>query len=282
LVKDKDYIDEPYYSSDSEYERAIDRAKKESMLNKKGESSAQAESASQGSKFQSEYQIKRDMLNLKLLEDKALQKAIQHNEFKMQLDRDNVENEVKLARLKPIKEEHDCIKYNINKIKQRLLDKGVNPDLYKEKSTQFTSNSSYTDSEGYSSVEEQKPVKRVKLAGNEDTKTFFMLPFTGSFSWVFSPALNLLFVFISVLFLYLMDFTGLDNLVIPFNLVQIMTLCLLLNSVMLVHKLYNIVIKLYNSYLNKDYFILYTNIYFTGVLFIYYLNIHSSIEIFYC
>jgi hypothetical protein len=176
---DKHNIDEPYYSSDSEFERDIERAKRESMLNKKAESSAQAESSSLGSKFKSDDPIESDMLNLKLLEDKALQKAIQHNDFKMQLDKDNVEDEVKLATLKPIKEEHDCIKYNINKIKQRLLDKGVNPDLNKDKSY---SNSSYTESEGYSSVDEQKPFKRVKLAGNEETKTFCILPFTGSFS----------------------------------------------------------------------------------------------------
>jgi hypothetical protein len=176
---DKHNIDEPYDSSEAEFERDIERAKRESLFIKKGESSAQAESSSQGSKFKSDDPIERDMLNLKLLEDKALQKAIQHNDFKMQLDKDNVEDEVKLATLKPIKEEHDCIKYNINKIKKRLLDKGVNPDLNKDKSS---SNSSYAESEGYSSVDEQKPFKRVKLTGNEETKTFFMLPFTGSFS----------------------------------------------------------------------------------------------------
>ena len=279
-ITDKNTTDEPYSDeSDSEYQRAIARAKNESLgLFKKGESS------SQGFKLQEEKDTNMDISTLKLLKDEALKKAKEHNKFKMQFDKENVPDDIKEDILKPMKQEYDYIQVSINKIQNRLYDKGIDPDLYTEQPSYSSSEGSYSDTDEYSSVEEEKQIKRVKFSDNNEGKPFFILPITLNFKYIFSPGFNVFFVVFAGLTLYMIDISFIPNFIIAFNinLTQLITLYLFIHLLRLIYKYYNTAFKLYYSYLNKDYLVIYSNICFTTILVITYFSPNIDTGIFYC
>jgi len=79
------------------------------------------------------------------------------------------------------------------------------------------------------------------------------------------------FVVIFGFILYLIELNIIPNLSVSFiNLTQLISLHLVINILMLIHKNYHTAVKLYNTYLKKDYCIICSNIYFTSILLVFY------------
>jgi hypothetical protein len=64
------------------------------------------------------------------------------------------------------------------------------------------------------------------------------------------------------------------------DLSQVLFLCLIVSLTKLIYKWYSVVITLYNHFLNKDYLIIYFNIYFFIVTILLYFSSNIDICIF--
>ena len=270
---------------DSDYERQLQWAKRESLrVSKRGESSKHNQN------IQPEYSTEtiREINTWNLLNKQAKSIAVKFNTQKIKLDNKNIPEDEKETVLKPIRLEHTCIKKHLDTLEKKLNNKNVNWNIYIEPISSPSNYSSSPDNSSYydSSDEKDRRVKRVKFS--DENKKLFIAPFGTSFLHVLSPIFNILFLIISCFILCLIESGVLDTLFIHFNLSMDVTqwiffgLCI--NSCMLVHRHSRKVLKLYDCYLNKDFFVIYTNIYFTILLLIYYLsvNMHLGVYIFFC
>ena len=277
---DKQNTDKHYQDQeDLDFIREIERAKLKSLglLSKKGESSAM------GAKSDG-YYINSDLNKLKSLKTEALDKAIEYNKLKQEFIEGGATESFQEEILNPFKEKYLNVKKDIDIIKQRLSNKGINVEYETEQVEYYSEEENYSSDDRYSSSsEENKRVKRIKFSDDNNNKPFFILPITFDFLYLLSPVLNMFFVVIFGLILYLIELDIIPNLIIPFiNLTQLISLYLLINILMLVRKNYHTAVKLYNAYLKKDYFIIYSNIYFTSILVVFYLSSNFDIGILYC
>lgn len=257
------------------YLQEIARAKWESAKQFK-----YGESSKDGAKL-GESNIDRDIDRVKSLTAESTVSAAEFNTLKMQLDKQGAREDIKEDILSPFMERHLSIIEEIATIKKDLSSKGIDlkdsPKIY-----EWSDHSS--DYSGYESdSEESRKDKRVKYSNN-DGEPFFVLPITVNLPFFAIPIFNILFVVISGLILYLIELGIIYNITLPFSitLTQLVTLYIYINFIMLIHRYYTNFFKLYNNYLNKNYLSLYSNIYFTTILLMFYFSTNIDTGIFYC
>jgi hypothetical protein len=231
--------------------------------------------------------------NWKTLKDQFKSKARLHNDIMLKLEKQNTKGKADIDKLTKYSEETKQLKLELSIVEKKLLQFGVDPSEqfnYQSESDTESDYSFYSSDTGlkrkYSSSDnsetrQNKTVKYLNPDNNKDMTPVFSIYKVGlNFSWI----VRFLSVIPSGIFLLVIHLNVFPNLTIPFiniNLTQLLTLYLIVSLVKWVYKLYNTIIIIYNSYLKKDYFILYTNFYLTSILIIVLLSNNLDIGIFY-
>ena len=196
-----------------------------------------------------------------------------HNDLKMKLDKQTVKSEEDLKLLSQYFKKCNELKLQKNSLEKVLMQHGIDP------SEQFGNSSSdlESSSSSYSSESSQdRSKKRVKYS-NVDNNLNFSL---GFILFNITPILRILSYIISAILLLVIHLNILPNLDLCFikiDLSQLLFLYLIVSLTKLIYKWYSVVITLYNHFLNKDYIIIYFNIYFSIVIILLYFSSNSDI-----
>ena len=128
------------------------------------------------------YSISSDLNNLKLLKAEALEKVIEYNKLKQEFIEGGATESFQEEILNPFKEKYFNVIKDIDIIKQRLSNRGINVESETEQVEYYSEEENYSDDGYFSSSEENKRVKRIKFSDdNNDNKSFFVLPITFDF-----------------------------------------------------------------------------------------------------
>jgi len=272
------YPDNNYDSdTDSEYQRQIQRAKFESLYaNKVGESSTSNQRGESSTSYRigesstsnkigesytsnktdeysqngSEYVPEnQDYLNhLAYLKDKSVKLAEHHNNLKIKLDDKDIPGDSK-NELVEIKGKHLETTKEIEVVKDILKNRGVEC----ESDNNYSSDEgSFENSEGSYSDNSNRPNKRVKFS-DEDNKHWLLLPITREFIFSFSPIIKIFLSFIGLFVLCLIDIELFEFYIYLIGNINLLIIYFIIYTFYLIYKQYHNCIKLYNSYLNKDY-----------------------------
>jgi len=249
----------PYYDSDSDYEKNIRLALDASLKPPKiGEPSSskvpQKETYLESTYNHSEVEAKVQLY--KYFKDEFLRYSRLHFNLKIKLVKE------------PTTKEKDSLFYYWEKanffkekktaVEQELLKQGINP------SAQFNSDSSSprgSSPEYESESSQDRSKKRVKYSNdkNIDSSLGFIL-------FNITPVLRLLScVFSAIFFVMCLILPDLDLSFFKIDLSQLLFTYLMFTVTKLIYKSYRVLASLYNHFLNKDYIIIYFNVYFSIV-----------------
>ena len=207
----------------------------------------------------------------KILKDRFDTIAIKHNLLREKVNKqttiDKQDTELLSQYLKETKE----LRGQISIIEDKLLKFGVDPQ------EQFGSGSpsdSDSNSSGYSTdTSEPRPTKRVKhLDPKNNTDMVLVFPIF-NFVVPFNFIIRFLSIILSWVFLLLVYLNILPNLMVPLidiSFIDLLSLYLIANLIKLVYKMYTTILILYNSYRNKDYVIIYANLFFSIIIILWY------------
>jgi hypothetical protein len=252
-------IPSPYPETDSEDERNIRRALEASLKPPKiGEPSTskvtQKETSPESTYNHSDAEAKVQLY--KDCNDEFLRYSRLHFNLKISLVKE------------PTTKEKDSLCYYLEKanyfkqkkttVEQELMKQGIEP------SAQFSSKSSSlrgSSSEYESESSQDRSKKRVKYSNdkNIDSSLGFIL-------FNITPVLRLLScVFSAIFFLMCLILPDLDLSFVKIDLSQLLFTYLMFSVTKLIYKSYRVATTLYNHFLNKDYMIIYFNVYFSIV-----------------
>jgi hypothetical protein len=215
-------------------------------------------------------------------------KQKQFNILKIKAEK-NPLNEKENKLLSEYKNNCNELRIKKNKLEETLLEHGINPsEQYANKissdessSEVGSSYSSYSSNSNQSSnSSNSRSKKRVKYSDADNNIDYSL----GLVVFNISPVLRLLLSLFSAIFLLVLDFNILlkvDLVFINIELSQLLFLYLIVNIIKLIYRGYINFITLYNNYLNKDYMVIYFNIYYSIVIILLYLTSNSDIYILY-
>ena len=270
--------------TDSEYEEDTRKAITLSLQESKGESSK-----TRLSKEHSSVGFDIDRLSIyiqdwKTSDDTFLKYAKLYNNLKIKLDKQTVKSEKDVKLLSQYLNESNVFKVKRDRIEKTLIEQGINPsEQFSIKDNSDTeSNSSFNSSDKTQSSDnsQSRSRKRVKYS-NVNNNLDFPLVFI-SFNLI--PVVRVLSFIVSAILVLIIHMNILPNLDMWFNidLIQFLTLYLFLYLTKLMYKWYSTAINIYNHYLNKDYMVIYFNIYFSIATLLLFFSSNSDICIFYC
>lgn len=189
------------------------------------------------------------------------------------------------------KEEKLLSEYNIecnrfkslrNDLEEKLLKHGIDPSEQFAKKPDSDGGSSYSfydsDTSKYSIKSEPRSNKRVKYSDADNSTDFFL----GLFVLNLAPVLRIVLSLFSAIFLLVLDFNILPKIElfsIDIELSQLFFLYLIVNIIKLMHRGYSNIMTLYYHYLNKDYMVIYFNLFYSIVTILLYLTSNSDIYI---
>lgn len=199
-----------------------------------------------------------------------------HNDLKMKLEKKTVKSEKDINLLSYYSDKANELKLKRNSLEQVLMQNGVDPSIqFYNPSSDSESNSSF-----YSSGSSpDRSNKRVKFSNVENHLAFPL----GSILFNITPILRILSYITSAILLLVIHLNILPNLDLCFikiDLSQLLFLYLIVSLTKLIYKSYSVVITLYNHFMNKDYIVIYFNIYFSIVTILLYFSNNSDIFIF--
>ena len=205
-----------------------------------------------------------------------LRTAKLYNNLKIRLDNQTVKSEEDLKLLSDYFDKCNELKLKRNSLEQVLMQNGIDPSeqFYKPSSDLESSPSLYS-----SGSSPDRSNKRVKYS-NVDNNLGFPLGFV---LFNITPILRILSYITSAILLLVIHLNILPNLDLCFikiDLSQLLFLYLIVSLTKLIYKGYSVVITLYNHFLNKDYIIIYFNIYFSIVTILLYFSSNNDICIF--
>lgn len=271
---------------DSEYDLQLKKAKALSLQkDKMGESAKNPENSAQKDDFDV---ISYYTQSWKTLKDLFRSKAREHNDLKAKLDLLTTKDKSDLDKLKNNLSEIDILKAEIAYIEQMLLPYGVDPSeqFHYGSKPNTDSDSSYnsgiSDKDSYSDNSEVRPNKRRKFSDFNNKDMTLVLPIyniLGHFTFI----LRFLSVIASTVLLLLIHLNLFPDFILIFNisLAEFLSLYFIVNFMKLMYKMYNTLIAVYNSYLNKDYMIIYTNLLFSIIIILLSFASNNDVSIFY-
>jgi hypothetical protein len=225
----------------------------------------------------------------KTLTDRFQSVARKHNVLQEKLNKQTTKDESDLVKLSKGKEETNQLKAEISFVENKLSQYGIDPSEqfnYKPDSdsdySSYSSDTSLKNKDYSSDNSEARPKKRVKyLNPNRDMTLVFPI-----YNIVISSTyiLRFLSAIASGVFLLLVHLNILPNLIVPLiniNLADLLSLYLTINLIKLMYKMYNTILMIYNSYLNKDYMIIYTNIVLSIIIILLCFTSYNDVSIFY-
>jgi len=197
----------------------------------------------------------------KIAKDTFVEYARRHNDLKIKLSKTPVKSEKDLTLLSYYMDICNESKLKKNRIEKVLMQYGIDPSLqfYDPSSDSGASSPSYS-----SGSSPDRSNKRVKYSNVENTLGFPL----GSILFNITPILRILSYITSAILLLVIHLNILPNVDLCFikiDLSQLLFLYLIVSLTKLIYKWYSVVITLYNHFLNKDYLIIYFNIYFVIV-----------------
>lgn len=205
------------------------------------------------------------------------------NDLKMKQERESLtEKEEKL--LSEYNIECNRLKSLRNDMEEKLLKHGIDPSIQYAKKPNSDGGSSYSfyssNSSKSSNNSEPRSKKKVKYS-DADNSTDFSL---GLFVLNIAPILRIVLSLFSAIFLLVLDFNILPEIElfsIHIKLSQLFFLYLIVKNIKLMRRAYSNIITLYYHYLNKDYMVIYFNIFYSIVTILLYLTSNSDIYILY-
>ena len=196
-----------------------------------------------------------------------------HYDLKIKLDKQTVKSEEDLKLLSYYFNKCNELKLKRNSLEKVLMQNGIDPSEQFDKSSSDLESSTSLYSSGSSP---DRSNKRVKYS-NVDNNLGFPL---GFILFNITPILRILSYITSAILLLVIHLNILPNLDLCFikiDLSQLLFLYLIVSLTKLIYKWYSVVITLYNHFLNKDYIIIYFNIYFSIVIILLYFSSNSDI-----
>jgi hypothetical protein len=204
------------------------------------------------------------------LDDKFKNVANDHNELKMKLDKQTSINPSDLKKLEEHLDNSKKLRVQREVFEDKLSIYGVNPS---EQFYELSNKDTDSDYSVYSSDNsESRPKKRVKhLNSNQD--------FYSPLVFAISKVLNITFIMrvlsavASAVFLLAIQLAIFPNFTLPIfdiSITQLLTIYLTVNFARLLYKSYKTALTIYRLYLDKDYLIVYSNIYFSILIFLLY------------
>lgn len=268
----------PSPDRDSEEEFLLKRAKYLSLQSDKvGEPSKNPVNSPQKEEFE---MISYYTKQWKILSDKFNRLARDHNILQDKLYKRKI-NTSDSEKLKQFKEEIDLLRVERDKFKSILLNYGIDPSqqFYEDSDGDFSQFSGYS-----SDKSEDRPNKRIKfLDPNNNNKNLTgLFPIYNIVSH-FTFILRFLSSIVSMVLLLVIHLNILPNFnfIFDISLVELIGFYLLVNLIKLMYKMYSTILTVYNSYLNKDYLIIYTNIVFSIIILLLYFGTNMDVYIFY-
>jgi len=262
---------------DWEEEKPITKAITDSLkTNKVGESSKSKEGTGNSFVELDFSQKVTKYAEWKASKDMFLEHARLYNDLKIKLDKKTVNSEQDIKLLSYYLDTCNEFKLKKDSIEKVLMHNGIDPSVQDYDSSSDSDKSHSVYSSGSSP---ERKNKRVKYSNVENTLGFPL----GFMLFNITPILRILSYITSAILLLVIHLNILPNLDLCFmkiDLSQVLFLCLIVSLTKLIYKWYSVVITLYNHFLNKDYLIIYFNIYFFIVTILLYFSSNIDICIF--
>nr|YP_010200497.1 NADH dehydrogenase subunit 2 [Edenia gomezpompae]UAJ48656.1 NADH dehydrogenase subunit 2 [Edenia gomezpompae] len=257
----------------------LDKARTISRLpNKPGESSNTNLSTYSPTETTDIYSLANNIQLWKIYTDRFKIKARDYNDRKEKLEKEGNNDPKEIEKLNVSKEITEEMKIRIAKIQLLLGD--VDPhDQYPPSTT--SSGSDYSSDDSYSSSE-IKSNKKVKYQDFNTRSNFIILFSTLNFGLYRMLVIRFLSIMFTVIYLFIIEFSLCPNIYISIvyikiSITQLLSIVFIKNLIKLCIKWKDAIINLYYSYLYKDYFVIYTNVYISVIIILIYLGDFNDI-----
>jgi hypothetical protein len=219
--------------------------------------------------------------NWKNLFDRRKTVTKNHNILREKLNNDKTVDKSELETLNKAREEINKLNLEISVVEEKLKYYDIDPSEQFNTQPDSATDSDYSsgsispNKDSSSDYSETRPNKRVKyLNAKDNTDMTIGFPI---FNAVLSSTIiiRVLSIIVSGFFLVDVDLNILDDLTL-----YLLSLYLTYNLIKLMFKIYNTIIMLYKSQLNKDHMVIYANILFTIIMILLYFG-SNDVYVFY-